>query len=153
MVWDTLLTTPHKPARSSPLASDASSPTSPAFSSPLVAAQSRRRSQYKSRVPSLCRRPTPPSSSSPRTPGYLFQAFAKATDDPEKDMMRHKFQTRCFKRAAQARQNTVKQKRYQECPNSDPFGEDDMDDDFDENDDWAMSDEVRVSCFQYVSLY
>ncbi|KAF9029155.1 hypothetical protein BDZ89DRAFT_1065682 [Hymenopellis radicata] len=142
MTWDTSFT-PHKPARSSPLASDASSPTSPTFSSPLVAAQSRRRSQYKSRVPSLCHRPTPPSSSSPRTPGCLFQTFAKATDDPEKDMMRHKFQTRCFKRAAQARQNAVKQKRYQECPNSDPFGEDDdMDDDFDENDDWAMSDEL-----------
>lgn len=65
--------------------------------------------------------------------------------------MRHKFQTKCFKRAAEARQSAVKKKRFNDNMGSDPFGEDeDMDDDVEETEDMGMSDEVCfvLHCFK-----
>ncbi|KAJ7274865.1 hypothetical protein C8J57DRAFT_1177729 [Mycena rebaudengoi] len=97
----------HKPTHSSPLAG--SSPGS----SPMAAAQARRRSQYKSRVPSL------PVASSSRTSSYSRPArlnppllFGEVTEDPQKEFLRARLKQRCLERASRERARVVKKKRF-----------------------------------------
>ncbi|KAJ7206462.1 hypothetical protein C8J57DRAFT_1404343 [Mycena rebaudengoi] len=114
----------HKPTHSSPLAG--SSPSS----SPIAAAQARRRSQYKSRVPSL------PVASSSRTsassrPTRLNSPllFGDATEDPQKEFLRARLKQRCLERASRERARAVKKKRFMsssEAGSDDASMEDDM---------------------------
>ncbi|KAJ7232068.1 hypothetical protein C8J57DRAFT_1384039 [Mycena rebaudengoi] len=121
----------HKPRHSSPLAG--SSPSS----SPIAAAQARRRSQYKSRVPSL------PVASSSRTSASSRPArlnspllFGDATEDPQKEFLRARLKQRCLERASRERARAVKKRRFMsssEAGSDDASMEVDMDDE-DEDD-------------------
>ncbi|KIL57631.1 hypothetical protein M378DRAFT_87628 [Amanita muscaria Koide BX008] len=74
----------------------------------------------------------------PRTPQ------TPRADDPLKTILRQKFQVRCLERAARARAEQVKRRRYVSTPSeasSDGFDEA-MDDDVEEDDDAVMQDEL-----------
>ncbi|KAM6492240.1 hypothetical protein JOM56_011964 [Amanita muscaria] len=74
----------------------------------------------------------------PRTPQ------TPRADDPLKTILRQKFQVRCLERAARARAEQVKRRRYVSTPSeasSDGFDET-MDDDVEEDDDAVMQDEL-----------
>ncbi|KAK0480342.1 hypothetical protein IW261DRAFT_1477445 [Armillaria novae-zelandiae] len=131
-----LHTPSHRPKKSSPLASQSTSPLSPTFSSPLFAAQARRKSQYKTIMPS------PPTSKkfSRRTLSVsapLFKSDVSSPEQSQKEFLRQRFQTRCFQRAAKARECAVKRKRHAD---SDVF-DDAMDDDKEETEDEVLKDE------------
>jgi hypothetical protein len=139
----------YQPLNSSPLASS----PSPTKSSPAVAAQARRRLQFKARTPS-----TPVASSSRSFPsarsitssgGSVFRGGVASTsvEDPQKAFLREKFKARCFERAARAREKAIRGKRYASEASSDGFDDAMDDDDDEEDDDDIMQDEVRSSHF------
>ncbi|KAK0193532.1 hypothetical protein F5146DRAFT_1031120 [Armillaria mellea] len=109
-----LRTPSHRPIKSSPLASQSTSPLSPTFSSPLSAAQARRKSQYKTMTPSSGTSPV--SKRFPRrtvsVSAPLFGSDASTPEQSQKEFLRQRFQTRCFQRAAKARESAVKRKRH-----------------------------------------
>lgn len=136
----------YQPLNSSPLA-----PPSPPKSSPIVAAQARRRLQFKARTPS-----TPVASSSrtfpstgsvtPTTRRSLFTGSVSASvQDSQKEFLREKFKARCFQRAVRAREKAIRGKRYASEASSDGF-DDSMDYDEEEDDDAIMQDEVCLMC-------
>ncbi len=137
-----LRTPSHRPIKSSPLASQSTSPSSPTFSSPLSAAQARRKSQYKTMTPSSGTSPAfkrfPRRTVSVSAP--LFGSDASTPGQSQKEFLRQRFQTRCFQRAAKARESAVKRKRY---AGSDDVFDDAMDDDKEETEDEVLKDEVR----------
>ncbi|KAK0495211.1 hypothetical protein EDD18DRAFT_1171263 [Armillaria luteobubalina] len=143
-----ILRTPsHRPLKSSPLANQSTSPLSPAFSSPLSAAQARRKSQYKSIMPS------PPTSKrfSRRTisiPALLFGSDASTPEQSQKEFLRQRFQTRCFQRAAKARECAVKRKRHAD---SDDVFDDAMDDDKEETEDDVLKDEFFLRIVEHAN--
>ncbi|KAK0458566.1 uncharacterized protein EV420DRAFT_1543166 [Desarmillaria tabescens] len=108
-----LHTPSHRPIKSSPLASQSTSPLSPTFSSPLSAAQARRKLQYKT-----------------------YDSYTP--EQSQKEFLRQRFQTRCFQRAAKARESAVKRKRH---VGSDDVFDDVMDDDKEETEDEVLKDE------------
>jgi hypothetical protein len=132
----------YRPLNSSPLASP---------STPETPTTAHRRAQYKSRTPST------PVASSSRTyttsraisssGGSVFGSGGSRNPpstpslDPQKAFLREKFKARCFARAAKARENAVRSKRYQSEASSDGF--DETMDDEDEDDEAIMHDEVR----------
>ncbi|KAK0210212.1 hypothetical protein DFS33DRAFT_269231 [Desarmillaria ectypa] len=135
-----LQTPSHKPIKPSPLASQLTSPLSPTFSSPLSAAQARRKSQYKTMTPSSG---TPPASKIfPRRTvslsAPLFGNVASTPGQSQKELLRQRFQARCFQRAAEARESAVKRKRH---VGRDDVFDDAMDDDKEETDDEVLKDE------------
>src|ERR1700733_8749370 len=132
----------YQPLNSSPLASP-----SPQKSSPVVAAQARRRLQFKARTPS-----TPVASSSRSFPSAgsitptaggrsLFNRVSDSVQDSQKAFLREKFKARCFQRAVRAREKAIREKRYASEASSDGF-DDSMDYDEEEDDDAIMQDEV-----------
>ncbi|PBL03952.1 hypothetical protein ARMGADRAFT_1157958 [Armillaria gallica] len=135
-----LCTPSHKPIKSSPLASQSTSPLSPTFSSPLSAAQARRKSQYKTMTPSSGTSPAfkrfPRRTVSVSAP--LFGSDASTPGQSQKEFLRQRFQTRCFQRAAKARESAVKRKRH---AGSDDVFDDAMDDDKEETEDEVLKDE------------
>ena len=137
----------YKPLNSSPLLE------SPGKSSPAAAAQARRKSQYKSHVPS-----TPlflRNSSSSRTltqrsisngsisPSCLLNS---SEHDPQKELARDRV-ARYLEHAGKARQKAVRGRRSLgvHLPTRDEFA---MDQDADEDDEDIMQDEV---CFHLVT--
>jgi hypothetical protein len=124
----------YRPLNSSPLVASPSG--SPKMSSPVVAAQARRRSQYKAAVSV---HPERESSTARR----LFSSGAEPTEsaDPQKAFLRSRFKARCFERAAKARERAVSGKRAGKMrePSSDDYL---MDDDGEEEDEDIMQDEV-----------
>ena len=129
----------YKPLNSSPLAH------SPEWSksSPVIAAQARRRSQYKALTPNTPNTPTRTFSNSRGSSGRLFtdegNIASSAGLDPQKVFLRDRFKARCFERAAKARARAIKGKRY-----ANQFSSDDssMDYDEEEDDEDIMQDEV-----------
>jgi hypothetical protein len=72
---------------------------------------------------------------------------SQRVEDPLKAMMKQKFRARCLERAAKAREEQVRRRRYSSGypssePSSDGFDEA-MDEDDEEDDDAIMQDEVR----------
>jgi hypothetical protein len=113
----------------------------------MVAAQARRRSQYKSLTPN-----TPPArifSNSRRrsSSGRLFtdgDAIASpAEPDSQKVYLRDRFKARCLERAVKARAKAIRGKRYSDQRSSDDIIMD-YDDDEAENEEDIMQDEVLV---------
>ncbi|SJL04834.1 uncharacterized protein ARMOST_08205 [Armillaria ostoyae] len=68
----------------------------------------------------------------------LFGTVASTPGQPQKDSLRQRFHTRCFQRAAKARESAVKRKRY--AGSKDVF-DDAMDDDKEETEDEVLKDE------------
>ncbi|KAK0233867.1 hypothetical protein IW262DRAFT_1452422 [Armillaria fumosa] len=131
-----VLRTPSHRLKSSPLDSQSTSPLSPTFSSPLSAAQARRKSQYKAIMPS----PSTPKRFPRRTVNIsapLFESDASTPEQSQKEFLRQRFKTRCFQRAAKARECAVKRKRH--ADSDDVF--DTMDDDKEETEDEVLKDE------------
>jgi hypothetical protein len=132
----------YKPLNSSPLAH------SPEWSksSPVVAAQTRRRSQYKALTPNT---PTRTFSNSRSSSGRLFTdegdiASSAGPSDSQKMFLRDRFKARCIERAAKARARAIKGKRYANQSSSDDLS---MDyDEEEENDEDIMQDEVCFLC-------
>lgn len=122
----------HRPLNSSPLASP--NPKS----SPVVAAQARRRSQYKSRTPSA-----PVASTSRNAPNATLAAGLTSSESTQKAFLREKFRQRCLVRASKAREKAIRSRRHSGYPSSDGFDES-MDDEEEEDDDDIMQDEVRL---------
>ena len=117
----------HQPLVSSPLASPKSSP--------VVAAQARRRAQYKTR-----------ETSSSRTPIILCQplftqANGKTPEETQSSLLRERFRARCFERAQKERQEKVKKSRTV-SGSDDVFFDSAMDCDEDEDEESVMQDEV-----------
>jgi hypothetical protein len=89
-------------------------------------------------------------------------------EDPLKSIMKQKFRARCLERAAKAREEQVRRRRYTSGypssePSSDGFDEA-MDDDDEDDDDAAMQGEVRpclsfctrvkmVNCMRGVAVF
>ncbi|KAF8970069.1 hypothetical protein BDZ97DRAFT_1652738 [Flammula alnicola] len=129
----------YRPLNSSPLVT---SPGSPKMSSPVAAAQARRKSQYKARVPS-----TPTSTRNPAR--RLFSAgdsgmtysVGSVEGDPQKVFLRNRFKARCFERAVKARDKAIRGKRSASMiePSSDDYQ---MDDEEEEGDEDIMQDEL-----------
>lgn len=70
-------------------------------------------------------------------------------EDPLKSIMKQKFRARCLERAAKAREEQVRRRRYASGypssePSSDGYDEAMDEDDDDEDDDAVMQDEVRL---------
>jgi len=132
-----------RPLNSSPLAD------SPGKSSPVVAAQARRRSQYKSHSPTTPLQSRSVSGGS-HTSARLFSGvgnvanFGSADTDPQKVSLRDRFKARCLERAVRARAKAIRGKRYGDLqdPSSDDFQ---MDDDDSEDDEDIMQDEVCLT--------
>ena len=131
-----------RPSNSSPLAE------SPSASSPVVAAQARRRSQYKPRSPQT------PTVSSRRISGNYSEGRSLSSrsslsaysvgipENPPKLSMRDKFRARCLERAVKAREKAIKGRRYVlQHPSSD---DQPMDDDESEDEEDIMQDEVST---------
>jgi len=116
----------HQPLNSSPLASPKSSP--------VVAAQARRKAQYKSRETSLLKTPT-----TLRQPLFT-QTSSKTPEDSEKSLLRERFRARCLERAQKERQEKVK--KHRTASSSDVFFDAEMDCDEDEDEESVMQDEV-----------
>ena len=135
----------YKPLNSSPLTR---SPDG-SKSSPVVAAQARRRSQYKALTLNTPA-PTRIFSNPRRSSGRLFtddSNIAKPTgSDSQKVFLRDRFKARCFERAAKARAKAIKGKRYANELSSDDFN---MDYDEEDDDEDIMQDEVCFSTFGY----
>jgi hypothetical protein len=128
----------HQPLNSSPLAS-------PELSSPVALAQ-RRRSSYKSRVPST---PTP---SRIFTNHSLSSGSTKTVEDPQREFLRERFKARCFERAVKAREAAVRKRRWSESEaSSDGVDINCEDDDMEDDDETVMQDEVRHICLSNVS--
>ncbi|KAK0500755.1 hypothetical protein EDD18DRAFT_1279956 [Armillaria luteobubalina] len=131
-----VLCTPSQRLKSSPLVSQSTSPLSPTFSSPLSAAQARRKSQYKAMMPS----PSTPKRFPRHTVSAsvpLFESDASTPEQSQKEFLRQRFQTRCFQRAAKARECAVKRKRH---AHSDDVFDDAMNDDKEETEDEILKD-------------
>ena len=92
---------------------------------------------------------TPSSETSPASKRFprrtvsvsapLFGSDASTPEQSQKEFLRQRFQTRCFQRAAKARESAVKRKRH---GSGDVF-DDAMDDDKEETEDEVLKDEVR----------
>ena len=116
----------HQPINSSPLAS-------PSYSSPTHHAQERRRAQYKSMTHAY-RSPTTHTSAN-----LLFRAGTQTPTDPQKMLLRERFQARCREHAQKLRERAVSSRR-----SSDRYSDVFMEyDDDEESDDVIMQDEVR----------
>ncbi|KAF8799556.1 hypothetical protein BYT27DRAFT_7236304 [Phlegmacium glaucopus] len=128
----------YKPLNPSPLAR---SPDR-SKSSPVVAAQARRRSQYKALAPNTPA-PTRIFSNPRRSSGRLFSdgnnLASPAGPDPQKVFLRDRFKARCFERAAKARAKAFKERRYSNQSSSDDCY---MDYDEEEDDEDIMQDEL-----------
>ena len=122
----------------------------------MVAAQARRRSQYKSLTPNTPGLPRIFSSNSRRrsssgrlfTDGDAIASLPAERPDSQKVYLRDRFKARCLERAVKARAKAIKGKRYLDQRSSDDFmmdyGDDDDDDDEAENEEDIMQDEVLV---------
>ena len=133
-----------RPLNSSPLAE------SPSASSPVIAAQARRKSQYKSRSPKT---PTTRRISGNYSLGdvslsskSLFASSAGVLENPPKFSMRDRFRARCIERAVKARERAIKGRRYTHHLSSDDQPMDD-DDDESEDEEEIMKDEVSLAVF------
>ncbi|PBL03964.1 hypothetical protein ARMGADRAFT_1004627 [Armillaria gallica] len=103
-----LRTPSHRPIKSSPLASQSTSGSPPAFK------------RFPRHAVSFL--------------APLFGSDASTPGQSQKEFLRQRFQTRCFQRAAKARESAVKRKRH--------AGSDDaMDDDKEETEDEVLKDE------------
>ena len=132
-----------------------SSPLAEILSSPVVAAQARRKSQYKSHSPTT----TPIGSrrlpgihsdgggkkASSFVPNISTHPFGTPPDNPPKLSMREKFRARCIERAVKERKRAIAGKRYVATePSSDDYQ---MDDDESEDEEDIMKDEVDFYFF------
>ncbi|KII84613.1 hypothetical protein PLICRDRAFT_80017, partial [Plicaturopsis crispa FD-325 SS-3] len=126
----------HQPLNSSPLASPKSSPTADAHA--------RRRSQYKSRLPSTPASIAAPiftSSSTRKRTGANSTPFTN--EDPQKAFLRDRFKARCVERARNAREEKVRGKRSSGFDSSsDGFDMDMAGDEEEEDDEQIMQDEL-----------
>ncbi|KAF7422700.1 hypothetical protein PC9H_010856 [Pleurotus ostreatus] len=154
--WNNPGDSTHRPMRPSPLASP-SSPTS----SPVSAAQSRRRSQYKAKSPAT------PLASSSRFHGVVRSASLSGgsvfgsggsgggiaspiVEDAHRDMIRERFKARCLQRAKEARDRSIKQKRYEYNSSDSIAGSDDTVMDEDEGDDDDDEDILQDELFRRI---
>ena len=134
-----------RPSNSSPLAE----------SSPVIAAQARRRSQYKPRSPQT---PTVPSRrasgnySGDARPRRDTSAYAVGVpENPPKLSIRDKFRARCLERAVKAREKAIKGKRYHGFHLS--SDDQPMDDDESEDEEDIMKDEVSLAAILFIQSW
>jgi len=129
-----------------------SSPLAEILSSPVVAAQARRKSQYKSHSPATpigTRRVSGIHSdggkASKFVPNILTHPLG-TPDNPPKLSMREKFRARCIERAVKERKRAIAGKRYVDTePSSDDYQ---MNDDESEDEEDIMKDEVDFILFR-----
>lgn len=106
-------------------------PSTPSKSSPLVAAQARRRSQYKALI-----------LNTPQARRTQYKSLTPDTPVPRRIF------SRCLERAVKARAQSTKGKRRANEPSSDDFS---MNYDEDDDDEVIMQDEVCFSTFVSVT--